>query len=168
MKVLVDADSDRVLGIHMVGHDAPEAIQVGAWLDVMACLTGGGRGVCARRLVSPLGAGAAAFRGLPAQAGPLRTGFCTPFSAPRAARAAPAGVHPCCQGFAAALKAGITKAQLDATVGIHPTAAEEVVQMRDVARTVGRAAKAGGGGGAAEGARGRARGRDDATAATAG
>lgn len=34
------------------------------------------------------------------------------------------------QGFAAAIKAGITKRQLDATIGIHPTAAEELVTMR--------------------------------------
>ncbi len=34
------------------------------------------------------------------------------------------------QGFAVALKAGATKAQFDATVGIHPTAAEEFVTMR--------------------------------------
>jgi glutathione reductase (NADPH) len=30
-----------------------------------------------------------------------------------------------------ALKAGATKAQFDATVGIHPTAAEEFVTMRE-------------------------------------
>ena len=35
------------------------------------------------------------------------------------------------QGFAAAMTAGITKAQLDQTVGIHPTAAEEFVTMRE-------------------------------------
>ena len=34
------------------------------------------------------------------------------------------------QGFAVAVKAGLTKAQLDATIGIHPTAAEELVTMR--------------------------------------
>jgi glutathione reductase (NADPH) len=34
------------------------------------------------------------------------------------------------QGFAVALKAGATKALFDATVGIHPTAAEEFVTMR--------------------------------------
>lgn len=34
------------------------------------------------------------------------------------------------QGFAVALKCGATKAQLDATVGVHPTAAEELVTMR--------------------------------------
>jgi glutathione reductase (NADPH) len=34
------------------------------------------------------------------------------------------------QGFAVALRAGVTKAQLDATIGIHPTAAEELVTMR--------------------------------------
>ena len=38
------------------------------------------------------------------------------------------------QGFAAALQAGVTKAQLDRTVGIHPTGAEEFVTMREVAR----------------------------------
>jgi glutathione reductase (NADPH) len=34
------------------------------------------------------------------------------------------------QGLAVALKCGATKAQFDATVGIHPTAAEEFVTMR--------------------------------------
>ena len=34
------------------------------------------------------------------------------------------------QGFAVALKLGVTKAQLDDTVAIHPTSAEEVVLMR--------------------------------------
>jgi glutathione reductase (NADPH) len=35
------------------------------------------------------------------------------------------------QGFAVAIKAGATKAQFDATVGIHPTAAEELVTLRE-------------------------------------
>ena len=35
------------------------------------------------------------------------------------------------QGFAVALKAGATKAIFDATIGIHPTAAEEFVTMRE-------------------------------------
>jgi glutathione reductase (NADPH) len=35
------------------------------------------------------------------------------------------------QGFAVALRAGATKAVFDATVGIHPTAAEEFVTMRE-------------------------------------
>lgn len=35
------------------------------------------------------------------------------------------------QGFAVAVKAGLTKEQFDATVGIHPTAAEELVTMRE-------------------------------------
>ncbi|MGB6114966.1 MAG: FAD-dependent oxidoreductase, partial [Comamonas sp.] len=39
------------------------------------------------------------------------------------------------QGFAVALKCGATKAQFDATIGIHPTSAEEFVTLRDVART---------------------------------
>ncbi|HZD25407.1 MAG TPA: glutathione-disulfide reductase, partial [Alphaproteobacteria bacterium] len=34
------------------------------------------------------------------------------------------------QGFAVAIKSGATKAQFDATVGIHPSAAEELVTMR--------------------------------------
>jgi glutathione reductase (NADPH) len=29
-KVVVDEESDRLLGVHLVGQDAPEAIQVGA------------------------------------------------------------------------------------------------------------------------------------------
>jgi glutathione reductase (NADPH) len=37
------------------------------------------------------------------------------------------------QGLAIALKCGATKAQFDATVGIHPTAAEEFVTMREKA-----------------------------------
>ena len=51
------------------------------------------------------------------------------------------GIHLCgpdapemLQGFAVALKCGATKAQFDATVGIHPTAAEELVTMRSVTR----------------------------------
>ena len=35
------------------------------------------------------------------------------------------------QGFAVAMKAGATKAAFDSTIGIHPTAAEEFVTMRD-------------------------------------
>jgi glutathione reductase (NADPH) len=59
MKLVVDAATDRVVGAHMVGPDAPEIIQ----------------------------------------------------------------------GVAIAVKLGATKAQFDATVGIHPTAAEEFVTM---------------------------------------
>ena len=35
------------------------------------------------------------------------------------------------QGLAVAVKCGATKQQFDQTVGIHPTAAEEFVTMRD-------------------------------------
>ena len=38
------------------------------------------------------------------------------------------------QGMAVAMKAGATKAQFDATVGIHPSAAEEFVTMREAVR----------------------------------
>ncbi|MFZ6756688.1 glutathione-disulfide reductase [Undibacterium sp. Ji50W] len=60
MKIVVDGDTDRVLGMHMVGADAGEIIQ----------------------------------------------------------------------GFAVAMQCGVTKAQLDATIGVHPTIAEEFVTMR--------------------------------------
>ena len=61
MKLIVDDESDKVLGAHMVGSDAGEIIQ----------------------------------------------------------------------GLAVAIKAGATKAQFDATIGIHPTSAEEFVTMRE-------------------------------------
>ena len=36
------------------------------------------------------------------------------------------------QGFAVALNCGVTKHQLDATIGIHPTMAEEFLTLREV------------------------------------
>ena len=65
MKLLVDDDTDRVVGLHMVGPDAGEVVQ----------------------------------------------------------------------GFAVAMKAGATKAVFDSTIGIHPTAAEEFVTMREPVKT---------------------------------
>ena len=38
------------------------------------------------------------------------------------------------QGWAAALKAGLTKHQMDTTVGLHPTSAEEFVTMYEPTR----------------------------------
>nr|XP_010932864.1 glutathione reductase, chloroplastic [Elaeis guineensis]XP_010932866.1 glutathione reductase, chloroplastic [Elaeis guineensis]XP_029122932.1 glutathione reductase, chloroplastic [Elaeis guineensis] len=53
------------------------------------------------------------------------------------------GVHMCgedspeiIQGIAIAVKAGLTKADFDATVGIHPTSAEEFVTMRTPTRKI--------------------------------
>lgn len=53
------------------------------------------------------------------------------------------GLHMCgddapeiVQGFAVAVKAGLTKADLDVTVGIHPTTAEEFVTMRTPTRKI--------------------------------
>jgi glutathione reductase (NADPH) len=69
MKLVVDAKTQRVIGAHMVGGDAPEIIQ----------------------------------------------------------------------GVGIAVKAGLTKQQFDATVGIHPTAAEELVTLREK-RTVRKSA----------------------------
>lgn len=45
------------------------------------------------------------------------------------------------QGIGVALKAGATKAQFDATVAIHPTAAEEFVTMRDPVKPLEQAAE---------------------------
>lgn len=42
------------------------------------------------------------------------------------------------QGFGVAVKAGLTKADFDATVGVHPTAAEEFVTMRTPTRKIRR------------------------------
>jgi glutathione reductase (NADPH) len=39
------------------------------------------------------------------------------------------------QGLAVALTCGATKAQLDATLGIHPTAGDEFVTMRTEAKS---------------------------------
>jgi glutathione reductase (NADPH) len=39
------------------------------------------------------------------------------------------------QGIGIAVKAGLTKADFDATLGIHPTSAEELVTLRSVTRT---------------------------------
>jgi glutathione reductase (NADPH) len=72
MKLVIDAATDRLLGAHMLGEDAPEIMQ----------------------------------------------------------------------GLAVAIQAGATKADIDRTIGIHPTAAEEFVTMRTQTRLVGQAAAA--------------------------
>jgi glutathione reductase (NADPH) len=41
------------------------------------------------------------------------------------------------QGFAVAVKSGLTKEQFDSTIGIHPTAAEELVTMKSPVRSHG-------------------------------
>ncbi|GMH02376.1 hypothetical protein Nepgr_004215 [Nepenthes gracilis] len=53
------------------------------------------------------------------------------------------GLHICgddapemLQGFAVAIRAGLTKADFDTTVGIHPTSAEEIVTMRTPTRRI--------------------------------
>ncbi|XP_073022442.1 glutathione reductase, chloroplastic [Primulina eburnea] len=53
------------------------------------------------------------------------------------------GLHMCgedspeiVQGFAVAVKASLTKADFDTTIGIHPTAAEELVTMRTPTRKI--------------------------------
>jgi glutathione-disulfide reductase len=49
------------------------------------------------------------------------------------------GVDEMLQGFAVALKMGATKADLDETVAIHPSSAEELVTLRDPVRRPGMA-----------------------------
>jgi pyruvate/2-oxoglutarate dehydrogenase complex dihydrolipoamide dehydrogenase (E3) component len=44
------------------------------------------------------------------------------------------GVDEMLQGFAVAVKMGATKADLDATVAIHPTASEELVTLKTPVR----------------------------------
>jgi glutathione reductase (NADPH) len=67
MKLIVDQETDKILGAHMLGEDAPEILQ----------------------------------------------------------------------GLAVAINAGVTKADFDCTIGIHPTAAEEFVTLRTQTRVVG-------------------------------
>ncbi len=67
MKMIVERESQKVVGIHVVGMDAPEIVQ----------------------------------------------------------------------GFAVAVKSGLTKERFDCTIGIHPTAAEELVTMRNPVRSHG-------------------------------
>ena len=67
MKLIVERESRKVVGIHIVGMDAPEIVQ----------------------------------------------------------------------GFAVAVKSGLSKDRFDCTIGIHPTAAEELVTMRSPARSHG-------------------------------
>jgi len=45
------------------------------------------------------------------------------------------------QGLGVAMQAGATKEDFDSTIGIHPTAAEEFVTMRTIARKIGRSVK---------------------------
>ena len=47
------------------------------------------------------------------------------------------GVDEMLQGFAVALKMGATKADLDATVAIHPCSAEELVTLKVPVRRPG-------------------------------
>lgn len=42
----------------------------------------------------------------------------------------------CVQGFAVAVKMGVTKKQLDSVVGVHPSSAEELVTMRTATRQI--------------------------------
>ena len=51
-------------------------------------------------------------------------------------RLASDGVACAVQGMAVAIKLGVTKKQLDSVVGIHPTAAEELVTMREASRKI--------------------------------
>jgi glutathione reductase (NADPH) len=67
MKLVVERETQRVVGVHIVGPDAPEIVQ----------------------------------------------------------------------GFAVGVKSGLTKTEFDSTIGIHPTAAEELVTMRNPVRSHG-------------------------------
>jgi len=96
MKVVVSAKTNKVLGLHMCGEDAPEIIQV--FRVVTAAL------YCLINYTWNFNS--LDMRSLDAQ------------------------------GFAIAIKAGLTKADFDATVGVHPSAAEEFVTMRTPTRRI--------------------------------
>lgn len=50
----------------------------------------------------------------------------------------PTALICCFQGFALAVKLGLTKKDIDSLVGIHPTSAEEVLGLAGPVRTVGK------------------------------
>lgn len=52
------------------------------------------------------------------------------------------GVDEMLQGFAVAVKVGITKSDLDETVAVHPTSAEELVTLKDARELAGAATRA--------------------------
>lgn len=97
MKLIVSAETNKVLGLHMCGDDAPEITQVFVISATVFCI--------ALMMIHEF------WNHLIIQL--LDT-----------------------QGFAVAIKAGLTKADFDATVGIHPTAAEEFVTMRTPTRKI--------------------------------
>lgn len=107
MKIVVDAKSDRVVGMHMIGPDCAEIMQVGLlplrpfiFSAPFSCqilrheTKGSSLRQCFLMLLYRL------------------------------------------QGFAVAVKLGVKKAQMDTVVGIHPSAAEEFVTMRSATRKV--------------------------------
>ena len=117
MKIIVDHESDRVVGMHMIGPACAEIMQVRPaliwpWLpcrpDLAALLRMAEE--CLLHLL------AAVVQADASQAGELRSG---------------AG-----QGFAVAVKMGVKKAMLDTVVGIHPSTAEEFVTMRTATKNI--------------------------------
>uniref|UniRef100_R7W1N9 glutathione-disulfide reductase n=1 Tax=Aegilops tauschii TaxID=37682 RepID=R7W1N9_AEGTA len=114
MKLIVCATTNKVVGVHMCGDDAPEIIQ-GIAIGVKAGLTKQDFDVTVG--VHPTSA----------------EEFVTMRSPTRKVRRKTAA-----EGIAIGVKAGLTKQDFDVTVGVHPTSAEEFVTMRSPTRKVRR------------------------------
>lgn len=132
--MVVDAKTDKVLGIHLVGPEVAEILQV-QHLPLL-------RKPCAIQLPVKLLICNDDDRLVPA----CSADYCASWNGVdvwqelqytnlvRSWRCMSHKSSCTMQGFAAAMKAGITKTQLDETVGIHPTSAEELTTLRSVTR----------------------------------
>ncbi|KAE8726474.1 Glutathione reductase, cytosolic [Hibiscus syriacus] len=121
MKLVVDAETDKVLGASMCGPDAPEIMQVPCLLVLL--------------MYNMYAVGCVWWENVrfPWEWNPHSPVWL-------AGNVIPVILFPgnllFPMGIAFALKCGATKAQFDSTVGIHPSAAEEFVTMRSVSRRI--------------------------------
>jgi hypothetical protein len=115
-KMLVDAATGKVVGCHMVGDEAAEIMQVrGQGQAFLVGMPFDGCGTaalaCTYELVASLRFPSAARHLQPAGLAP-RAAAC-----PQAPACLSDPHRRCAQGFAVAIKAGVTKEQVDSTVG---------------------------------------------------
>ncbi|GMN62496.1 hypothetical protein TIFTF001_031587 [Ficus carica] len=142
MKLVVDAETDKVLGASMCGPDAPEILQFGVALINHFYVTLGGalsvNGIKEVRLgaVILLQKQTLYFSDVIFFKWKMNRilEFQRPYWKENKSLIVVLAYLP--QGIAVALKCGATKAQFDSTVGIHPSAAEEFVTMRSESRRV--------------------------------
>ena len=67
---------------------------------------------------------------------PACGGHCCPRLVARKTQGCVSAAEHTLQGFAVAVKMGVTKRQVDSVVGVHPSSAEELVTMRSVTRQI--------------------------------